>query len=215
MMRYALVLIGPSGVGKTSVANCLLAGNHGFSLVHSGTTRPKRGDGNDGEYIYYTREEFLQKIERGEVLEHTEFGGNLYGTPVDEVNQFFAEGKIPLLVLDMNGAESLYNGSFDFKPVILYIYEDIKTIEQRLVKRERENPSGKGMDVVLRRLEHNKRDYRHLREVKHIFDAYIKNTDLCEAADEALSVFKSVVLGNAPDREAADKIAISLADSVE
>ena len=115
----------------------------------------------------------------------------------------------------MNGADSLYNGSFDFKPVILYIYEDIKTIEQRLVKRERENPSGKGMDVVLRRLEHNKRDYRHLREVKHIFDAYIKNTDLCEAADEALSVFKSVVLGNAPDREAADKIALSLADSVE
>ena len=214
-MRYALVLIGPSGVGKTSVANCILAGNHGFSLVHSGTTRPKRGDGNDGEYIYYTREEFLAKIERGEVLEHTEFGGNLYGTPVDEVNQFFAEGKTPLLVLDMNGAESLYNGDFDFRPVIFYIYEDIKVIEERLVKRETENPSGKGMDALKRRLDHNKRDYRHLREVKHVFDAYIKNTDLTEAANEALTLFFDIKEGKLPSREESNKIAISLADSVE
>ena len=214
-MRYALVLIGPSGVGKTSVANCLLSGSHGFSLVHSGTTRPKRGDGNDGEYIYYTREEFLQKIERGEVLEHTEFGGNLYGTPVDEVNQFFAEGKIPLLVLDMNGAESLYNGDFDFRPVIFYIYEDIKVIEERLIKRETENPSGKGMDALYRRLEHNKRDYRHLREVKRIFDAYIKNTKLSEAADEACRLFFDIMEGKLPSREESNEIAISLADSVE
>ena len=214
-MRYALVLIGPSGVGKTSVANCLLAGNHGFSLVHSGTTRPRRGDGNDGEYIYYTREEFLAKIERGEVLEHTEFGGNLYGTPVDEVNRFFEEGKTPLLVLDMNGAESLYNGDFDFRPVIFYIYEDIKVIEDRLVKRETENPSGKGMDALYRRLEHNKRDYRHLREVKHVFDAYIKNTDLTEAANEALELFLDIREGILPSREECDKIALSLADSVE
>ena len=214
-MRYALVLIGPSGVGKTSVANCLLAGDHGFSLVHSGTTRPKRGDGNDGEYIYYTRDEFLAKIERGEVLEHTEFGGNLYGTPVDEVNQFFAEGKTPLLVLDMNGAESLYNGKFDFKPVIFYIYEDIKVIEERLVKRETENPSGKGMEALYRRLELNKRDYRHLRDVKHIFDAYIKNTSLVGAAKEALDTFINIKNGKLPDRAESDRIAISLADSVD
>ncbi len=214
-MRYALVLIGPSGVGKTSVANCLLEGNYGFSLVHSGTTRPKRGDGNDGEYIYYTREEFLAKIERGEVLEHTEFGGNLYGTPVDEVNEFFEAGKTPLLVLDMNGAESLYNGKFNFKPVIFYIYEDIKVIEDRLVKRETENPSGKGMEALYRRLELNKRDYRHLREVKHIFDAYIKNTTLSDAAENALNTFINIKEGNAPDRAECDRIALSLADSVE
>lgn len=188
-MKKALVIIGASGVGKTTVGNKILADNPEFVLVRSATTRPRRADGNDGEYVYLSEEEFMDRISSGAMLEYTSFSGNYYGTPISELDRIFAEGNIPLLILDLNGAKSLYEGKFDFTPVIIYVYEDIKVIEERLVKREKESPTGKGLAACERRLAENRKDYRTLPEIFHIFDAFIRNTAVDTAADEILKVF--------------------------
>ena len=83
--RSILILVGPSAVGKTTVANELVRSYGYFSFIRSLTTRPPRGDGNDDEYLYTTREGFLREIECGGVLEHTEYDGTLYGTPRSEI----------------------------------------------------------------------------------------------------------------------------------
>ena len=94
----ALVLAGPSGGGKTTVMNELVGSDYGFELVRSATTREKRGDGNDGEYIYLSKDEFSGQIKAGKMLEFTEYGGNLYGTPHSEIERIVKEDKIPLLI---------------------------------------------------------------------------------------------------------------------
>ena len=94
-MSCAIVIAGASGVGKTTVANLILE-KCDFSLVRSATTRPPREDGNYDEYLYLTREEFLSRVENGEMLEFTEYGDRLYGTPKSEIERIVSEGKIPL-----------------------------------------------------------------------------------------------------------------------
>ena len=106
-MKSVVILAGPSAVGKTTVAHAMLGANPGYEFVRSVTTRQKRGDAFDNEYIYLTREEFEHEIEVGGVLEHTEYAGSYYGTPLSEVNRITAAGKIPLLILDMDGVKSV------------------------------------------------------------------------------------------------------------
>ena len=77
-MSAILVIVGPSGVGKTTVANRVVERSPSFEFVRSATTRAPRGDGNDSEYLYLTREEFLGRVNSGKMLEYMEYGGNLY-----------------------------------------------------------------------------------------------------------------------------------------
>ena len=96
MINKILVIVGPSGVGKTTVADKILSSKAEFSFVRSATTRLPRGDGKDSEYLYVSREEFARRVENGEMLEYMEYGDNLYGTPRSEIDRVFSEGRIPL-----------------------------------------------------------------------------------------------------------------------
>lgn len=213
-MRAALVIAGASGVGKTTVAKSLAA-RGGFAVVRSATTRARRGDGNDAEYIYLTREEFFAAVEAGKMLEHTDFGANLYGTPRDEVDRIFAEGRTPLMILDLNGVRALKEATLDFTPVVVYLYEELDVIGERLTERERRTPSGKGEESLRARLELNRRDYRTVGESPRLFDAFVKNADVAVAADEVYAIFIAACRGEYPERESVDKIAAALAASAE
>ena len=69
-----LVLSGPSGVGKTTIAR-LLAKKPEIARVMTTTTRPRRDDEVDGvDYRFLTKEEFKAAVARGEFLEHAEIG---------------------------------------------------------------------------------------------------------------------------------------------
>ena len=67
--KYAVVIAGASGVGKTTVADILAASDFGFSFSRSATTRPPRGDGRDEEYYYLTREAFSRLVVDGAFVE--------------------------------------------------------------------------------------------------------------------------------------------------
>ena len=67
----ALILVGASGVGKNTVAEILLAGEHSpFTYTRSLTTREPRGTFSD-EYLYVTEAEFLSRVSNGKMLEYT------------------------------------------------------------------------------------------------------------------------------------------------
>ena len=106
-MNKILVLAGPSAVGKTTVMKALMSKYEGFDYIRSATTRAPRGDGYDSEYIYLSINDFSSLIKNGGVLEYTEYGGNFYGTPSSEIERIFEDGKIPMLILDINGVKTL------------------------------------------------------------------------------------------------------------
>ena len=99
-----LVISGPSGAGKTSICEELLRLIPGARWSVSVTTRPRRGAERDGEaYHYVSREQFEQMIARGELLEHAEYLGNLYGTPSGPVEEALAAGQTIILEIDVQG----------------------------------------------------------------------------------------------------------------
>lgn len=215
-MREALVIAGLSGAGKTSVANYILKHDSRFSLVHSATTRAPRGDGNNSEYLYYSESEFNSLIERGEMLEYTRYGDNFYGTPLVELERIFSEGKIPLLILDLNGVKTLASGKFSFKPVIVYVFEDINVIERRLYDRELAHPSAEGVEAFVKRCDANIRDYLGICEISDHFDAFVRNSQIADAANGIISlIFDDIAEQNDIVYKGSDKadLAVRLRDS--
>ena len=201
MNNEILILVGPSGVGKTTVAYKMLEMCDEFEFVRSATSRAPRGDGNDNEYIYVTREEFADRVSRGRMLEHVEYSGNYYGTPASEVERILALGKTPLLILELNGAKNLKTNAKDFKTFVFYIYEDLNVIEKRLVDREIQNPTAKGMGAVEKRMKANRQDYSEMRELRSMFDATIKNVSVNDAANTVMDVFHRMKNGEKADVE--------------
>ncbi len=89
-----VVIAGPSGVGKGTLINKLLErfpNLFGFSVSH--TTRPARpGEEHGVHYIFATREEFEELIERKQFIEHAKVHTNYYGTSIQAVEQVLSTG---------------------------------------------------------------------------------------------------------------------------
>ncbi|WP_025728040.1 guanylate kinase [Atopobacter phocae] len=114
-----IVLSGPSGVGKGTVRGAIFKKNQQFSYSISATTRPMRPGERDGiDYFFKSREEFIQMIDQGKLLEYAEYVGNFYGTPLDYVNQMLDEGQDVFLEIEVQGAlqvkEKMPDGIFIF-----------------------------------------------------------------------------------------------------
>ena len=192
MTKAVLVIAGASGVGKTSIASEILSGNDSFGFVRSLTTRAKRGDGHDDEYIYLTVDEFRARISTGGMLEYTEYGGNLYGTPASEIERIFSEGKTPLMILDINGAVTLKSVKRDFYPFAVYVTSDIETLDKRLYERaENDGFSEKAMAVYERRKAQNRSDLVFVNDNPSIFDLVIENVEVSATAEGIALAFKT------------------------
>lgn len=100
-----VVISGPSGAGKTSICEALLDQIPRARWSVSVTTRPRRGKEVAGSsYAYVSRDEFERMIAAGELLEHAEYLGNLYGTPRKPVEEAVGRGEIVIMEIDVQGA---------------------------------------------------------------------------------------------------------------
>ena len=213
-MKKILILAGPSAGGKTTVANELLKSNSEFELVRSVTSRPPRGDGHDGEYIYVTREALEEEIKRSEVLEYTEYAGELYGTPKSEIDRITSAGKVPLLILDLKGVAAL-NSNEGISACSVYVYDDIRVIDQRLYDRYLgENPSAQALIRYVGRKEQNNADYLAVNDFSKDFYAFVRNSSPAECAAEIKKIFSDYTLGAARDESAISLAADFMIDSV-
>ena len=105
MKRKGMLVIisGPSGSGKGTVVKELHRDD--FALSISMTTRaPRPGEVHGKDYFFSTREDFIQARDSGELLEHAEFVGNMYGTPKKYVEEQVEKGHAVFLEIDVMGA---------------------------------------------------------------------------------------------------------------
>jgi guanylate kinase len=102
-----VVLSGPGGVGKSTVAKALKASSPFFVSI-SATTRAPRFNEVDGvDYHFFSNEEFDTAIANDEFLEWAEFAGNRYGTPRRAVEESLRNGKSVLLEIEIAGAKQV------------------------------------------------------------------------------------------------------------
>ena len=88
------ILSGPSGSGKDTILEQLAKRDPNVQLSISLTTRAARDWEIDGFHYYFvTKDYFLNKLERQEILEYAQYGEQYYGTPRDPVDQWLEEGK--------------------------------------------------------------------------------------------------------------------------
>src|SRR3954465_7699719 len=102
------VITGPSGVGKGTLIERLLERIPELELSVSATTRePRPGEVDGRDYHFLSPEEFRQRLEAGDFLEHASYSGNHYGTLREEVERRLAGGHSVVLEIEVQGARQV------------------------------------------------------------------------------------------------------------
>ena len=197
-MKKCIILVGPSAVGKTTIAHAMLEMSDRYELVRSVTTREMRADSFGSEYIYISREEFLHQIEVGGVLEHTEYAGQLYGTPRSEIDRITSEGRVPLLILDLNGANSLYNAE-GIAPCTVYLYDELDVMDERLKARYiSENTSEADQKRYDSRSKQNLVDFSNMCEYESFIYSFVKNCASVECCANKINEVYDIFAADVP-----------------
>lgn len=172
-MPRLTVMSGPSGVGKHSVISALRRDYpHVWVSVSCTTRAPRPGETDGVDYYFIDRERFMKMVEAGELLEHAEFAGNLYGTPRQAVLDHLAASVPTILEIELAGARQVRAAMPDARFVFL-APPSLDVLIQRLEGRGTESA-----DALAARLEHAHAELAAEDE----FDEVIVNNDVDEAA---------------------------------
>lgn len=136
-----IILVAPSGSGKTTIARRLLNDFPRIKFSVSATTRPPRKGERDGkDYFFLNREEFDQKIKQNDFLEWEEFyNGSRYGTLRSEVDKLIESGYFPLLDIEVKGAINIKR-QYGSRSVSIFIQPpSIEELKKRLLNRGTED----------------------------------------------------------------------------
>jgi len=157
-----LVVSAPSGTGKTSLVNALVASDANIVVSISHTTRARRGNERDGvDYFYVDAPTFASMRDAGAFLENATVFGNSYGTSRAMVERELAAGHDVLLEIDWQGAQQIRR-SFKGAITLFVLPPSHATLDQRLRGRGQDDEAAirkRTAEAVVEMSHHAEYDY--------------------------------------------------------
>lgn len=178
-----LVLSSPSGAGKTTLARRLLARDKTIEMSVSVTTRNRRPGELDGvDYHFTTLDDFAQRVQRNELLEHATVFGNAYGTPRGPVETVLKAGRDVLFDIDWQGTQQLKEKAREDVVSIFILPPSRAELEQRLSSRGQDS-----VETVARRMAQANSEISHWAE----YDYALVNDDLDLAESRIVTIVEA------------------------
>jgi guanylate kinase len=172
-----IVLVGPSGVGKSTISLKLAEKMH-LKYIASATTRKKNDKDDLGKkYDFIDEETFFKKLELGDFLEYAKVYDEYYGTPKRPTLDYLANGEDVLLEIDVQGALQV-RFQYPDALMIFIMPPDEQSLLSRLRDRGRDPE-----DVIEKRYRGAKREI-WMAKGSRAFDDMVINDDLERAVDE-------------------------------
>lgn len=178
MQRRGLLIIlsSPSGAGKSTLAKRLMVWDETMRFSISATTRaPRPGEVDGKDYVFLDRTAFLSHVEKGEMLEHAEVFGNLYGSPRQPVLEALKAGRDVLFDVDWQGGQQIKNSDLGADVLSVFILPpSIAELERRLRFRGQDSEA-----VIQGRMAKSRDEISHWAE----YDYVLVNDDLNDTED--------------------------------
>ncbi len=176
------IVSAPSGAGKTSLVKALLDAQPQVRVSVSHTTRGIRPGEVDGvNYHFVSREEFLQRLEHNEFLEHAEVFGNLYGTSQRWLEQTLEEGYDLILEIDWQGAQQVRRLMPQARSIFI-LPPSREALRQRLTHRGQDSE-----EVIDARMREAVSEMTHYVE----YDYLVINDDFTHALGDLQAIFRA------------------------
>ena len=139
--KKVIILTAPSGAGKTSITQFLLANYPQLAFSVSATTRAPRGAEQNGvDYHFISPEAFEGHISQNDFLEYEMvYEGLYYGTLKSELDRIWAQGKTPVLDIDVKGAIAIQEQLGNQVLSIFILPPSIDALKERLASRNTES----------------------------------------------------------------------------
>lgn len=188
MTGKLIIITAPSGAGKTSITRFLLNKYPKLAFSISAATRPARSKEQNGvDYYFLSLKEFHEKIENNDFIEwEMVYEGKYYGTLKSEMERIWAEGKIPILDIDVKGAIHVQQ-QFPKNTLTIFVQPpSVEELKKRLEGRGTETPEN-----IATRL--NKATYEL--SFNHSFDEVIINDkfdEACAKTEAAIKKFTNI-----------------------
>ena len=180
-----IVISGPSGVGKDTIARRLIDSNpDGFYFVVTATTRPPRsGETHGVDYFFFSTDEFAQMIENNELLEYAVVYNDYKGIPKQQIRDALKSGRDVIMRVDVQGAATIRK----LIPNAISIFLTTES-ESELVRRlrERKSETAEGLNL---RIATARQEMKRIKE----FDYWVINAEDRQerAVREILSVIEA------------------------
>lgn len=172
-----VVLVGPAGVGKSTISN-LLRQRLNVAYIESATTRPRKpGDELGKQYDHISQDEFFRRLDNDEFLEYAQVHGHYYGTPKHPALDYLYDGKDVLFEIDVQGALQI-RYQYPDALLVFILPPDGNTLMKRLVDRGRDEA-----EDIEKRFRIARREIA-MAKGSRAFDFFVFNDDLNRAVDE-------------------------------